>query len=99
MEYMNESLRDRIKAFVKLDYDTTRNYSRQILQGLAYLHSRQIIHCDIKPENILVDTHGTVKLADFGLSVKKSELFSAELLRGTPLYMVIIFFSFIFQFL
>ena len=45
-------------------------YARQILDGLVYLHSRQIIHRDVKGANLLVDTHGGVKLADFGASKK-----------------------------
>ncbi|KAK4426350.1 Mitogen-activated protein kinase kinase kinase [Sesamum alatum] len=45
-----------------------RNFTRHILCGLAYLHSKKTIHRDIKGANLLVDAYGVVKLADFGMS-------------------------------
>lgn len=41
---------------------------RQILEGLSYLHSQNIAHRDLKPDNIFIDHHGDVKIGDFGLA-------------------------------
>ncbi|KIK99776.1 hypothetical protein PAXRUDRAFT_822393 [Paxillus rubicundulus Ve08.2h10] len=43
-------------------------YTMQMLEGLAYLHSRGIVHRDIKPDNILLDHRGVIKYVDFGAS-------------------------------
>ncbi|CAN6808677.1 hypothetical protein Bca4012_003020 [Brassica carinata] len=61
-------------------------YTRQILDGLKYLHGEGFIHRDIKCANILVDASGAVKLADFGLA-KVSKLNDIKSSKGTPFWM------------
>lgn len=53
-----------------------------IAKGVEYLHNRGIAHCDIKPENILLDNNMIPKLCDFGFS-KRSIISSNELISGT----------------
>jgi len=44
----------------------TAKYVVQLANSLAYIHTRSVIHCDIKPENLLLDGAGNLKIADFG---------------------------------
>ncbi|WOL17539.1 mitogen-activated protein kinase kinase kinase YODA-like [Canna indica] len=69
---------------------TVRRYARSILQGLRFVHAQGYAHCDIKPQNILVQRDGGgVKIADFGLAKKIGDAAASgdASMRGTPLYM------------
>ncbi|XP_019378356.1 PREDICTED: mitogen-activated protein kinase kinase kinase 3-like [Gavialis gangeticus] len=69
MEYMpGGSIKDQLKEHGALTENVTRKYTRQILEGVRYLHRNRIVHRDIKGANILRDSAGNVKLADFGTS-------------------------------
>ena len=51
-----------------LDQDTICNFSRQILTGVAFCHSRNVLHRDLKPQNLLIHSESkAIKIADFGL--------------------------------
>ncbi|CAN6482412.1 unnamed protein product [Victoria cruziana] len=67
-----------------------RMYTKQLLQGLEYLHRKGVIHRDIKGANILVDNKGCIKLADFGASkqvVELATISAAKSMKGTPYWM------------
>ncbi|XP_027355193.1 G-type lectin S-receptor-like serine/threonine-protein kinase SD2-5 [Abrus precatorius] len=75
-----------------LDWDTRFNIALGTAKGLAYLHEdcdSKIVHCDIKPENVLLDDHFMAKVSDFGLAKlmnrEQSHVFTT--LRGTRGYL------------
>ncbi len=52
----------------KLDENEVIKYAIQIAKGLSYAHSKNIIHRDIKPQNILFSEENEIKIMDFGIS-------------------------------
>ncbi|WP_226597890.1 serine/threonine-protein kinase [Marinobacter nauticus] len=58
----------------------------QIAAGIRDIHSKDVIHRDIKPQNIKVDNEGIVKIFDFGLAKVNADSASTIGVKGTPLY-------------
>ena len=57
-----------VKKYRKLSEEAAKFFITEILLGIEHLHQRDIIYRDIKPENILLDLDGHVRIADFGLA-------------------------------
>jgi serine/threonine-protein kinase len=68
-EYVKgETLKQRISRVGALDTQEAIAYAIEVARGLTGAHARQMVHRDIKPQNILIDDEGRAKLTDFGIS-------------------------------
>ncbi|KAF7828751.1 mitogen-activated protein kinase kinase kinase 5 isoform X1 [Senna tora] len=81
---INKYVREHCGAMTE---SVVRNFTRHILSGLAYLHSKKTIHRDIKGANLLVDSAGVVKLADFGMAKHLTGHVADLSLKGSPYWM------------
>ena len=84
MDYVDgENLSARLKRTnAPLAESEVRNYLNQILDGLEAIHNEGMFHLDIKPANIMVDSHNVVKLIDFGASKQQSAVGGATMSTG-----------------
>jgi len=89
MEYLEgQSLREAIKQNRTGDCNSRLRIAAQIARALDFIHSRKIIHRDVKPENIHLDAAGKVKLMDFGIAKADGQAITrAGFTLGTPYYM------------
>lgn len=86
-------LHQSLKSFGGLSAALAARYTYQILLGLEYLHSNNVLHRDIKGANILLTISGQAKLSDFGLAAMlasesgKSSMFVGSEVVGSPYWM------------
>jgi serine/threonine protein kinase len=74
-----------LRQVIRFDSETVRFYSSQLLLSVEFLHNKGIVYRDIKPENILIDRKGYLKLTDFGFA--KCLDGKTYTMCGTPEYM------------
>ena len=70
-EYMDKDLKkymDSRNTGGQLDFATIRSFMFQLLNGIDFCHSNRVLHRDLKPQNLLINNKGQLKLADFGLA-------------------------------
>ena len=90
MEYLEgRSLKEIILKYAPLSPDLLVSISVQILEALRFAHRRDVIHRDIKPQNIIVDNEGRVKVTDFGIARagSASTMTEAGSILGTAHYL------------
>nr|ACT98267.1 cdk1-like protein [Schmidtea mediterranea] len=75
-EFCDYSLHDWISQ-VTVNFPETESFMKQSLIGLGYIHSKNYLHRDMKPENILINKSGVVKIADFGWA-RENEITKAK---------------------
>jgi serine/threonine-protein kinase len=90
MEYLEgRSLKEIILRYAPLNPDLAVSVSFQILEALRFAHRRDVIHRDIKPQNIIIDSDGRVKVTDFGIARagSASTMTEAGSILGTAHYL------------
>jgi len=68
-EYLDQDLKKYMDMCGKnLHHMLVKSYLQQLIKGIAHCHSHRVLHRDLKPQNLLIDKKGVLKLADFGLA-------------------------------
>ena len=88
LEYLKgQTLLDKIEYYTKFSVKEACEIMLQLLEAVAYTHEHQIIHRDIKPQNIFYLSNGTVKLGDFGIAKNEKEAENHGKILGSVHYL------------
>lgn len=89
-EYVDgQTLETRLDIDSYIDFEEVKHIFDSVCQGLSYAHANNIVHCDLKPGNIMISDSGIAKVMDFGVAQKVTEENenSSRPVAGTPAYM------------
>jgi len=89
MEYVEgEDLKTIIRREGPLSVDRAVDIAVQVAAGVGHAHKAGIVHCDVKPQNVLVTPEGVAKVTDFGIAraLSESGLTDPDVVWGSPLY-------------
>lgn len=81
-----QTLKQLLKERGRLTIEQAMDFLRPVCSGLAYAHDRQVVHCDIKPGNVLIGPGNRVYLADFGIMRHADSTTTTFAPSGTPAY-------------
>ncbi|KAH9580040.1 Protein kinase domain [Trypanosoma melophagium] len=88
MEYVSGgTVAQKLKQKGPFSEDETQYYTRQLLQGLDYLHQRHIVHRDLKGDNLFLTENDVLKVGDFGTSKELQTTLITDSVAGTPNFM------------
>jgi serine/threonine-protein kinase len=83
-----DDLKTVIRHWAPLPLDKALDLAIQICSGVGYAHRAGFVHCDVKPQNVLVTRDGRAKVADFGIArvISEATMSRSDLAWGTPHY-------------
>ncbi len=88
MEYVDgEDLASLVRRIGRLPGDKATDIARQICAGLGAAHAKGVLHRDLKPQNVMLDGRGNVRITDFGLAGLAETIQGDDVRSGTPAYM------------
>ncbi|KAF8484517.1 kinase-like protein [Russula ochroleuca] len=79
-----------LRKYGRFEENVTKYFTEQVLSGLEYLHSKDIVHRDLRADNILVEKTGVCKISDFGISKRADDIAKQNVLtcmQGTVFWM------------